>query len=98
MSDILAQWRDTIRAATTARRPLQLRGAGTKDFLGRQPSGEIFDTRYHRGIVSSPRRTNGWPSSRRISARARPSVARWPAACPARAGWRWGRCVTSCWA
>jgi glycolate oxidase FAD binding subunit len=52
MSDILAQWRDTIRAATTARRPLQLRGAGTKDFLGRQPSGEIFDTRYHRGIVS----------------------------------------------
>lgn len=52
MSDIIEQWRDTIRGATTARRPLQLRGGGTKDFYGRQPSGEVFDTRYHRGIVS----------------------------------------------
>jgi glycolate oxidase FAD binding subunit len=52
MSDIIEQWRDTIRAATTARRPLQLRGGGSKDFYGRQPEGEVFDTRYHRGIVS----------------------------------------------
>lgn len=52
MSDILEQWRDTLRAATTAHRPLQLRGGGTKDFYGRQPSGEVFDTRYHRGIVN----------------------------------------------
>lgn len=39
-------------AAHAARRPLRLRGAGTKDFYGESLAGEILDTRPWRGIVS----------------------------------------------
>ena len=44
--------RDRIRAANSARTPLRLRGAGTKDFYGERLAGEVLDTREHRGIVS----------------------------------------------
>ena len=50
--DIVAQWAERIRAATTNERPLRLRGAGTKDWYGQGLSGEILDTRAYSGIVS----------------------------------------------
>ena len=41
-----------IRDAARDRRPLRLRGGGTKDFYGGNPSGEILDTRECTGIVA----------------------------------------------
>jgi glycolate oxidase FAD binding subunit len=41
-----------IRDAAQNRRPLRLRGGGTKDFYGGTPSGEILDTRECAGIVA----------------------------------------------
>lgn len=52
MSDLIKQWSEVVRAASAARRPLCLRGGGTKDFYGRAPSGEVFDTRAWSGIVN----------------------------------------------
>jgi glycolate oxidase FAD binding subunit len=43
---------ETIKAATGAKRPLCIRGGGTKDFYGNAPRGELLDTRGHAGIVS----------------------------------------------
>jgi glycolate oxidase FAD binding subunit len=48
----LAQLRDRIVAADAARRPLRLRGGGTKDFYGETPAGDVLDTRGFAGIVS----------------------------------------------
>ena len=42
----------TIREAAAAKRPLRLRGGGTKDFYGGEPSGEVLDTRPCAGIVN----------------------------------------------
>ena len=42
---------ETIREAAAARRPLRIRGGGTKDFYGNEPRGELLDTRAHAGIV-----------------------------------------------
>jgi glycolate oxidase FAD binding subunit len=41
-----------IRDAAQDRRPLRLRGGGTKDFYGGTPSGEILDTRECAGVVA----------------------------------------------
>jgi len=41
-----------IRDAARDRRPLRLRGGGTKDFYGGAPSGEILDARAYSGIVA----------------------------------------------
>jgi glycolate oxidase FAD binding subunit len=43
---------DAIREAVARRRPLRLRGGGTKDFYGNEPRGEVLDTRAYSGIVS----------------------------------------------
>ena len=43
MDAALAQFRDRIRAARAERKPLRLRGAGTKDFYGEQLAGEVLD-------------------------------------------------------
>ena len=51
MSDLLAAWRDRVRAATAATTPLRIVGGGSKDFYGQQLAGEIFDTSAHAGIV-----------------------------------------------
>jgi glycolate oxidase FAD binding subunit len=48
----LAELRDRIVAAGADRKPLRLRGAGTKDFYGERLLGEVLDTRRHAGIVS----------------------------------------------
>lgn len=47
--DFLAE---AIREAVARRRPLRLRGGGTKDFYGNAPRGEVLDTRAYSGIVS----------------------------------------------
>jgi glycolate oxidase FAD binding subunit len=43
---------EAIREAAAQRRPLRLRGGGTKDFYGNAPRGEVLDTRAYAGIVS----------------------------------------------
>jgi glycolate oxidase FAD binding subunit len=48
----LAELRDRIVAAQAQRKPLRLRGAGTKDFYGERLVGDVLDTRGHTGIVS----------------------------------------------
>ena len=48
----LAQLRDRIRAAAADRRPLRLRGGGTKDFYGEVITGDIVDVRAIAGIVA----------------------------------------------
>ncbi len=52
MSEIIDVWRERIRAAAEARTPLRVRGGGSKDFYGREPAGELFDTRECAGIVA----------------------------------------------
>jgi glycolate oxidase FAD binding subunit len=52
MSDIIDQWRDAVRGAAEAGTPLRVRGGGSKDFYGRNPVGEVFDTRALAGIVN----------------------------------------------
>lgn len=49
MSDISAQLIERIRAASS---PLCIRGAGSKDFYGNAPRGDVVDTRGHTGIVA----------------------------------------------
>jgi glycolate oxidase FAD binding subunit len=43
---------DTLREAAAHRRPVRLRGGGTKDFYGNPPRGELLDTRIYAGIVA----------------------------------------------
>lgn len=47
----LTRLRDRIHAAAADRKPLRIRGAGSKDFYGCEPRGELLDTREYRGIV-----------------------------------------------
>jgi glycolate oxidase FAD binding subunit len=48
----LTELADRVRAADADRRPLRLRGGGTKDFYGQSLDGEVLDTRAYSGIVS----------------------------------------------
>src|SRR5690554_3371000 len=52
MDPILGQWAQRIRDAASGGNPLRLRGGGSKDFYGNPATGELFDTRDYRGIVS----------------------------------------------
>lgn len=52
MSDLTEQWRAAVSAAAAAGTALCLRGGGSKDFYGRNPSGTVFDTRGHTGVVA----------------------------------------------
>lgn len=47
-----AALQERVRRAVAGRVPLRIVAGGTKDFLGRTPSGERFDMAGHRGIVS----------------------------------------------
>ncbi|MBI2961705.1 MAG: glycolate oxidase subunit GlcE [Betaproteobacteria bacterium] len=51
MSEALERFAGAVRAAAAAKRPLMLRGGGSKDFYGEPPQGEPLDTRDHAGIV-----------------------------------------------
>ena len=52
--DVLRAWAERIRAAAADRRPLRLRGGGTKAFYGDPVSAEaeVVDTRAYTGILS----------------------------------------------
>lgn len=43
---------DEFRSRILERKPLQLRGGGSKDFYGGPPAGDVLGTRGHSGIVS----------------------------------------------
>jgi glycolate oxidase FAD binding subunit len=44
-------FQELIREAAANKTPLNIRGGGTKDFYGRESSGDLFDTRAYAGIV-----------------------------------------------
>ena len=44
-------FKEQIQAAQAGRRPLRIRGGGSKDFYGQSTEGDILDTRAHSGIV-----------------------------------------------
>ncbi len=52
MDSALKQVSDRIAAALADRKPLHLRGGGTKDFYGAAPRGELLDTRILQGVRS----------------------------------------------
>ncbi len=52
MNDLTEQFRDRVLAAAVDKKPLRIRGGGTKDFYGNPPSGELLDTTGHAGIVA----------------------------------------------
>jgi glycolate oxidase FAD binding subunit len=49
---LIQSFAETIRDAAAHRRPVRLRGGGTKDFYGNALRGEILDTRGYAGIVA----------------------------------------------
>lgn len=51
MHDIVGQMSQTIRTAASEKRPLRIRGGGTKDFYGGELRGDILDTSDYRGII-----------------------------------------------
>ncbi|WP_296946043.1 glycolate oxidase subunit GlcE [uncultured Massilia sp.] len=51
MQENVEGFRERILAAAQERRPLRIRGGGTKDWYGQQVDGEVLDTRAHAGIV-----------------------------------------------
>lgn len=52
MSEIVNQLASTIREAGARKRPLRIRGGGTKDFYGGAAQGELLSTLAYRGIVA----------------------------------------------
>jgi len=52
MEPVLKDWSERVRAAASSRRPLRLRGGGTKDFYGQGLEGELFGTSGYSGIVA----------------------------------------------
>jgi glycolate oxidase FAD binding subunit len=52
MDAVRDEWAAKIRDAAAAKRPLRLRGGGTKDFYGQALAGEVLDTRPYAGIVA----------------------------------------------
>ena len=51
MQTLLDQFSETIRLAGTRRRPLRIRGSGSKDFYGGTSQGDVLDVSGYRGIV-----------------------------------------------
>jgi len=51
MNELIADWRERIRAAAATHVPLRIVGGGSKDFYGHELRGERFDTAQYRGIV-----------------------------------------------
>ena len=52
MEQVLQQMRSHVLDAAQGKKPLRLRGGGTKDWYGQSLQGEVFDTREYRGIVA----------------------------------------------
>ena len=52
MKEVIARFAERIRSAAAAKKPLCLRGGGSKDFYGQSLQGEALDTRAYAGIVA----------------------------------------------
>jgi glycolate oxidase FAD binding subunit len=52
MEQLIARYAEQIRTAAAGKKPLRLRGGGTKDFYGQSLEGEVLDTRAYSGIVA----------------------------------------------
>ena len=50
--DISAQLQEQVKQALADKRPLAIRGGGSKGFLGREPLGEPLELAGHSGIVN----------------------------------------------
>jgi len=48
---VTEQWRARVLEAAASKRPLRIRGGGTKDFYGQAFDGDILDTRAYSGII-----------------------------------------------
>ena len=48
---IVEAWQARVRDAVAQRKPLCIRGGGSKDFYGEAPQGDVLDTRGCSGIV-----------------------------------------------
>jgi glycolate oxidase FAD binding subunit len=51
-NDQTSDIQERVRAAAEARTPLEIRGSGSKSFLGRAPTGDPLDVSGHAGIVN----------------------------------------------
>ncbi|MEZ5614210.1 MAG: glycolate oxidase subunit GlcE [Rhodocyclaceae bacterium] len=52
MNDLTEKFRERVLAAAVDKRPLCIRGGGTKDFYGNAPAGDLLDSTNHSGIVA----------------------------------------------
>ena len=52
MRQVIERFAERIRSAAAEKRPLRLRGGGTKDFYGQALEGEVLDARAYAGIVA----------------------------------------------
>jgi len=52
MQAVLAGFKERVRSAASQGMPLEVRGGGSKRFLGRTTQGELLDTRDYIGVVS----------------------------------------------
>ena len=51
MNELREQFSEAILQAIARRRPIRIRGSGSKDFYGGAPKGEVIDTTRYTGIV-----------------------------------------------
>jgi len=51
MNELIEQFSEAIRHAIARRRPIRIRGSGSKDFYGGAAQGEVLDTTAYRGII-----------------------------------------------
>ncbi len=52
MQEVIKGYAERIRSAAAEKKPLRLRGGGSKDFYGQVLEGEVLDTRAYAGIVA----------------------------------------------
>jgi len=52
MEQVIERYAEQICSAAAEKKPLRLRGGGTKDFYGQSLEGEVLDTRAYTGIVA----------------------------------------------
>ena len=52
MQELIEGYADRIRSAAAEKKPLRLRGGGSKDFYGQALEGEVLDTRAYAGIIA----------------------------------------------
>jgi glycolate oxidase FAD binding subunit len=52
MQKVIERYAERIRCAAAEKKPLRLRGGGSKDFYGQALEGEVLDTRAYAGIIA----------------------------------------------